>query len=233
MSTVTSDPASPAPAPTAPKLTRSVSNQSIANYINDAETFLLTVKNDPEINPVMASHGYDAAELTTGDNLLKAAADAFGVRLTGVAGKNDKQGVLNTAEATAREDYAAFREIARAAFPDQQDRVGLGLTGNVPQDLQKFITLAHTSYTNAGKAPWATKMTKRNYAAARLATLNAALDALTGTESDKAIAAGEAQETTTARDTAYNGLKEYMKEIRGVARGAFRGNPGALTKLKL
>ena len=41
--------------------------------------------------------------------------------------------------------------------------MALGLTGNVPQDLQKFVTLAHTSYTNAAKAPWTTKMTKRNY----------------------------------------------------------------------
>jgi hypothetical protein len=56
---------------------------------------------------------------------------------------------------------------------------------------------------------------------------------LTGTESAKAIAAGSAQEDTAARDAAYNALKEYMKEIMGTARGAFRGNAGALTKLKL
>ena len=40
-------------------------------------------------------------------------------------------------------------------------------------------------------------------------------------------------EDTAARDLAYTDLKEYMKELTGVARGALRGNKGALSKLKL
>lgn len=133
----------------------------------------------------------------------------------------------------ARIDYAAFREIARAAFPKQSDRIALGLTGNVPHDLQKFITLAHTSYSSASGGLWAKKMTKRNYAAARLATLNGALTALSGSESGRNIAAGAAEENTLARDAAYADVKEWIKEAHGVARGAFRGNQGALTNLKL
>ena len=164
---------------------------------------------------------------------LQTAATAFGVRLTGVAGKKDSQTLLDTASTKAREDYAAFREIARAAFPAQADRIGLGLTGNVPQDLQKFITLAHTSYTNAKQDPWTTKMTTRNYAKARLDALNADLTALSGSESASNIAAGAAEEDTAARDNAYNALKEWIKEAHGVARGAFRKNAGALTKLNL
>ena len=230
---ITSDPASPAAAPTAPKLKRSVQNQAIQNYIGEAETFLITVGSDEEIHPVMEQHGYDADELARGDRLLRTAANAFGVRLTGIAGKTEKHEDLISSDEQARNDYAAFRSIARAAFPAQADRIALGLTGNVPHDLQKFVTLAHTSYTNAAKASWTTKMTKRGYAPARLTTLNNALDALTGTESDSAVAAGEAEQTTEARDNAYNALKEFIKEAHGVARGAFRGNAGALTKLKL
>lgn len=103
----------------------------------------------------------------------------------------------------------------------------------MPHDLQKFVTLAHTSYSNAAKAPWTTKMTKRNYAPARLTTLSTALDALSGNESESAMAAAAAEETTAARNKACNEPKEFSKEADGVARGAFRGNPGALTKLKL
>ncbi|MEP6810675.1 MAG: hypothetical protein ABI992_10560, partial [Chthoniobacterales bacterium] len=211
----------------------SVANQAIQNYIGDAETFIITVSTDAEIQPVMEEHGYDATELAAGTALLQTAATAFGVRLTGVAGKAGKQTDLDTASTKAREDYAAFREIARAAFPEQADRIGLGLTGNVPQDLQKFITLAHTSYTNAQQAPWTTKMTIRNYAKARLQALNTDLTALTQSDSASNIAAGAAEEDTTARDLAYNALKEWIKEAHGVARGAFRKNAGALTKLKL
>lgn len=230
---ITSDPASPEAAPTAPKVKRSIQSQAIQNYITDAQTFILTITNDPDVHPVMDAHGYNAAELTNGNNLLKAAADAFGVRLTGIANKTEAQGGLTTAITQARDEYAAFRLIARAAFPKQSDRVALGLTGNVPHDLQKFVTLAHTSYTNAAMAPWTTKMTMRNYAPARLTALSAALDALAGTDSETAIAAGEAEKDTKVRDGAYAALKEWIKEAHGVARGAFRGNAAALTKLKL
>jgi len=76
-------------------------------------------------------------------------------------------------------------------------------------------------------------MTKRNYAPARLTTLNDAITALTNSESNAAIAEGEAVEDTKARNDAYIALKDWIKEAHGVARGAFRGNAGALTKLKL
>lgn len=230
---ITSDPASPPAAPTAPKVHRSIQNQSIQNFIGDAETFLITVATDADINRAMGQHGYDAEELAEGNRLLGVAAEAFGVRLTGIAGKTGMQQQKTTNDEQARNDYAAFRLIARAAFPAQADRVALGLTGNVPHDLQKFVTLAHTSYTNAAKAPHTTKMTKRGFSTDALTTLSRGLDSLSGTDSQNAIATGEAQEATGARDDAYDALKEFIKEASGVARGALRGNGGALTKLKL
>jgi hypothetical protein len=112
LANITSDPASPAPAASAPKVHR-----SIQNYIGEAETFITTVKTDAEINPVMDLHGYDAAELATADGLLQTAAAAFGVRLAGIGGKTEKHEELMTGEAQVRGDYAAFRSVARAAFP--------------------------------------------------------------------------------------------------------------------
>jgi len=87
MANITSDPASPAPAASAPKVHRSIQNQAIQNYIGEAETFITTVKTDAEINPVMDLHGYDAAELATADALLQTAAAAFGVRLAASEGR--------------------------------------------------------------------------------------------------------------------------------------------------
>ena len=65
----------------------------------------------------MATHGYDGAELTAGNTLLGTAATAFGVRLTGIAGKTGKHEELMTSDQTARDDYAAFRLIAAPLFP--------------------------------------------------------------------------------------------------------------------
>lgn len=230
---ITSDPASPSALATTPKLKRSVQNQAIQNYIGEAETFLLTISSDAVIQPAMNAHGYDAAELTLGNSLLQNAANAFGVRLTGIAGKTAKHEALQTNEDSARADYAAFRLVARAVFPSQPDRVALGLTGNVPHDLQKFVTLAHTSYLNSAKPQWTEKMTKRGYGPARLTTLNNAITALSGTDSETAIAEGAAAEDTKARNNAYLALKDWIKEAHGVARGVFRGDTAALTKVKL
>ena len=130
-------------------------------------------------------------------------------------------------------DYAAFREIARAAFPADADRTSLSLRGDLPDDTGRFITLAETSYTAAGQDPHKTKLTKRGYPAARLTTLLAALTDLTSTGGDQDEALGDAIDDTDARDTAYNALKAYMKELKGTARGSLRGKNGLLAKLGL
>ena len=76
-------------------------------------------------------------------------------------------------------------------------------------------------------------MTKRGSPAAKLTALNAALDALTTTGAETAVAEGDALESTAVRNATYKALRNFVKELRGVARNVFRQNPGALTKLKL
>lgn len=224
----------PAPsAPAAPKATREQQDKRIKAYVSAAGRLLTTAANDAEIRPVLEAHGYDAAEFAEGFRLQNLAAAAFGVRQEGIGEAEGAVDELHLADTAARDAYAAFREVARAAHPRQSDRDGLGLTGDVPHDLQRFITAAHASYVNAGKDPWKAKMTKRGYPAARLTTLLAAVDALTGSGSDRDQAIGDAEEDTAARDLAYTDLKEFMKELTGTARGALRGNRGALSKLKL
>jgi hypothetical protein len=76
-------------------------------------------------------------------------------------------------------------------------------------------------------------MTKRNYAAARLATLLENLNSFTGDKSKKDEAVGEAMESTGERNDACVALRAYMKELKGVAHGALRGKRGLLAKLEL
>ncbi len=103
----------------------------------------------------------------------------------------------------------------------------------MPDDTSRFITVADAGYTAAGKDPYKTKLTKRGYPATRLATLRAQLDDLTGFGGEQDEAEGDAIDDTGARDTAYKALKEYMKELKGTARGALRGKHGLLAKLGL
>ena len=229
------DPAPPAPpvSTTTSTSRRAAQNKRIANLVGEAQTFLQTASTDPEIRPILEAHGYDDAAFAEGNALATAAGSGLNLRQEKLGGRNTARDELNLSAREARDTYSAFRSVARAAFPKQQDRVGLGLSGDVPEDFERFIALARTGYPNAGKAPYAEKITKRGYPAERLSTLLANLASFTEDKSDKEEAEGEAIGATEARDKAYADLRAYMQELKGVARGALRGKRALLAKLEL
>jgi hypothetical protein len=228
------DPSTPAPAPgddsTPPRNGR---NKLIDAYLTDAKKFLKIASEDAEIRPLLETHGYDDAEFVEGTRLLNVAIVANEETVVGRSRQKLTGQALIDALKAARDDYAQFREIARACFPADAARIGLSLKGDVPADNGVFITLATSSYTAAGKDPYKAKLTKRGYPAARLATLLVNLDALTGTDSEQDQAEGESIDDTSDRNDAYKEFKAFMKELRGVARGALRGKHGLLAKLGL
>jgi hypothetical protein len=138
---------------------------------------------------------------------------------------------FNDALKKARDAYATFRQIARASFPDDADRLALSLTGDVPEHAGRFITLALASFGAADKPPQATKLAKRGYPPEKLAPLITALEDLTGNAGQQDQAQGDAIEDTAERDAAYDALRDFMMELKGVAKGALRGKPALLSKL--
>ena len=227
----------PAPVPGSDQSTvkrpRSAQDKIIEAYITDAKKFLNVAAEDSEVRPILEAHGYDAAEFATGTTLAATASAAFQGRASGMGQQKLSGNALSAAIRIAREDYAAFREISRAAFPAEADRLALTLKGDVPDDTGRFITAADTSYAAASGEPYAAKLTKRGYPVTRLATLRENLDDLTGTGGEQDAALGDAIEDTAERDAAYHALKAFMKELKGTARGALRGKPGLLAKLEL
>ena len=227
------DSTTPAPDDSKPPRKNSAQDKAIAAYITAAEVFLGTASGDAEIRPLLEARGYDAAEFSEGIALAIAARTAFEERAGGMGGQSQATVKLNEKIRDARDDYARFREIARPSFPDRADRLALGLTGDVPEDTGRFITAALASYAAAGKEPQAAKLAKRGYPAATLAPLVAALNDITSHAADQDQAEGAAIGDTAARDQAYDDLREFMKELKGVAKGALRGKPGLLAKLGL
>ena len=222
----------PEPAPK-PAANRRAQDKAIEAYISNSQKFLTTASTDEDIRPILEAHGYDAAEFKIGIDLAKVAADAYAERAGGLGKRTGATEELNAKLTTARDTYASFREIARAVFPDQASRQALTLTGDVPDDTGRFITTATASYTGASGADFTAKLTKRNYAPARLTTLIADLNLLLEKGSDQDGAEGDAIDSTAERNDAYTNLKTYMKEIKGIARGSLRGHNGLLTKLGL
>ena len=222
---------------TAPKLRRTVEDQAIEKYIRDAGSFLEEARLSPDIAEALASAGYDGEELTWGMNLQERAWNAFcAARGESPADRQGGEAALDAKVAAARDEWLAFRLIARAAFTSLDARLDLRVMGDVPEDLQRFLNVAHAGYAAASEDPYTDKLFKRGYVPARLKTLSSALDQL-ATLDGELDAAEEVADNgpldPEERNATYVALKEYMKELKGVSRAIFRRQPETLTKLSL
>ena len=222
---------------TTPKLRRTVEDQAIEKYIRDAGGFLEEARLSPGIAEALASAGYDGEELTWGLELQERAWNAFcALHGESKTGRQGGEADLHAKVEDARDEWMAFRLIARAAFTSLDARLELRVMGDVPEDLQRFVNTAHAGYAAACEDPYTEKLSKRGYPPAKLKNLSGALDHLAALDGEF-DAADEVAEHGPAdageRNAAYVALKEYMKEIRGVSRAVFRKQPEALAKLAL
>jgi hypothetical protein len=216
------------------KLHRSVEERAIATYILDANTLLETVRLSTGIAEKLARYGFDDEELAIGMALQENAAHAYKTRHA-VLPADSAAGLaaLTARMDKARDEFTEFRGVARAAFPDLSSRTNLRVTGDIPDDLQRFMTQAHSGYLAACEEPFTAKLSKRGYPVARLKGLLDDLDALATLDVAHELATSDAEEEMggSASDAAYNELKEFMKEIKGVIRTVFRKQPEVLESL--
>ncbi len=223
---------------TTPKLRRTVEDQAIEKYIRDAGRFLEEARLNPDIAESLLSAGYDEDELAWGMELQEKAWNAFCSQHGGDCPPDRAQGEqeLDQKIEAARDEWAKFRLIARAAFVSLDHRLNLRVMGDVPEDLQRFINVAHSGYAAAEEDPFTDKLSKRGYPPEKLRSLSGALDSLATLDGALDAAEDTAEHgpsDTEERDATYVELKEYMKELRGVARGLFRKQPEVLTELSL
>jgi hypothetical protein len=218
------------------KLHPTVEERAIATYIVDAATLLNTVRLSPGISERLENFGFDDEELAMGMGLQEEAAIAYQER-HGVLPVDSSVGLAALTERMnqARDDFAEFRGVARAAFTDLSDRTNLRVTGDTPDDLQRFMNQAHGAYLAASAEPFTAKLSKRGYPPFRLSALLDDLDSLAMLDVAHEIAASDAEEEMdrSGCDQAYDTLRVYMKEIKGVIRTVFRKQPEVLQALGL
>ena len=222
---------------TTPRLARTVEDQAIEKYIRDAGHFLEEIRLNPGTAESLLSAGYDEDELAWGMELQEKAWNAF-CSQHGDCPPDRAQGEqeLDKMVDEARDAWAKYRLIARAAFVSLDHRLNLRVMGDVPEDLQRFINVAHAGYAAAAEKPFTDKLSKRGYPPEELKALSSALDRLASLDGALDAAEDTAEHgptNTEERDTTYVQLKDYMKEIRGVARGLFRKQPEILSQLSL
>ncbi len=218
---------------TKPVIIRAEQDQAIANAITAARQLIETARADAEIAAILAQRGYNEARLTEALQLQQAAQVAFTVRQKAIAAQKQATAALTGAAATARQTYADFRETSRAIFTPAADRIALGLKGAVPDDNQKFVTLAHTSYINGREEPYRSALATYGYSSETIAQAITTLDALIVADETQNAAIGAAKQATTDRDAAYKALDAWLKQFKRIAKVALRGKPGLVKKLAL
>jgi len=220
--------AEPTPRP-APR--RATQDKLIADRIAAAQQVIETARDDAEVAALLATRGYDAAQLAEGLHLQEAAQAAFTARQAAMAAQKQATATRAGAETAARQTYADFRETGRAVFKAPADRMALGLTGNVPKDTQQFLTVARASYAAAQSAPYQATLATYGQAAATIAAALAALGALATTDKAQNAAIGAATKATAERDAAAKALDDWVRQFRRIAKVGLRGRPDLVKKL--
>ena len=230
-----------APTATAPKLHQAVEDQAIEKYIMDSGRFLEIARSHTTVVELLEQHGFDDEELSIGMAMQAEALRSFRARHDdNPPERSAAMEALAVRVEKARDDFEAFRQIARAVFPELNDRVNLRATADMLEDLQRFINAAHAGYVAASQPPYAEKMSKRGYPLARLETLLREIDVLATLDTAQGLAEADSAETaenapadTEDRDRTYEELKEFMKELKGVSKAIFRKQPETLAMLGL
>ena len=230
-----------APTETSPRLHRTVEDQAIEKYIVDSGKILEAARSHTTIVERLDSHGFDDEELSIGMAMQAEALRSFRARHgDSVPERSPAMDALTERVEKARDDFEAYRLIARAVFPTIPDRITLCATADALEDLQRFINAAHAGYVAASKEPYTEKMSKRGYPPARLETLLREIDVLATLDTAHAVAAadgtaddGSEAADTEERDRTYLELKTFMKELKGVCQALFRKNPETLAVLGL
>lgn len=168
-----------------------------------------------------------------GAALRLAAQNAYNQRQQALGDQRDASETAEKAEKETRQFYADFREIARVVFSGSADQTKLGLKGNVPADLQKFITTARASYTAGQADAYSSELGKHGFKPEVLTAALNGLEQLKETNEAHRKAGGDALKATTVRNQAHDDLMVWMGKFKRIAKVALRGKPELQSKLNL
>lgn len=210
---------------------RADQDQQLAERANATRQIVGVIMGDGAVRAKLAPKGFDTQRLTGAIALCDAFDEKWNARQNAMGVQNDKATVFNGLFDTAKKSLSDFREIVRAETSDAAVLLALGISDEVPTDLQKFLTHAKSAYTTAKKAEHSALMTKVGYTAASLDAEIAALETLRKADEDHSKESGNAQKATDERDKAFVPVNTFRNSVMKIARRVFRTEPEQLTNL--
>ena len=211
---------------------RADQDQIIANFIGDLEANLDSLDGDTYIAERMATRGFKEPKRAEGRIALTALKAKFQGRQVTLGTQGEKATASEAGEKVARKKYADFRGTVRTAYTDADTRRALGVSGLVPADTEKFLTLAEVGYSAAEQAPYGAGLEALGFdAAERTASVVTLTDFRAAREVHRTAVAA-AKVATRERDAAYKVALKWNRDLLRMAKIALRERPDLLAKLR-
>ncbi len=207
-------------------------DQVIANFIGDMEANLDALDTDAELAALMAKRGFKEPKCANGRALLTGLKTAFQGRQVALGTQGEKATASDADGKVARDKYADFRTTVRTAFTDSDTRKALGVSGLVPVDTEKFLTLAEAGYNVATQDAYAGPLEELGFDADEQAASLATLTVFRATRTTHQAAIAAAKAATKERDDAYKLALKWNSALNRMAKIALRERPDLLARLR-
>lgn len=212
-----------------------MNNESIAERLNQAQVALDNAQNHPEVGPLLAAYGYDAAKLQAGRAKYDQAHALHQAQKEEYAQQHEATRSLQAKWDTANSEYMRLVKVGRVAFQTQGLILEkLGLLGRRKESLSGWLDQASVFFNEA----LADQSVIAGYAAYGIAEqrLQDARDLYRDVETantEQEKEKGEAQQSTKDRDKALDDLGGFIADLRKIARIALEGRPQLLEMLEI
>jgi hypothetical protein len=221
-------------APATPRAPRAAQAKQIADYIAATRTRLETVRADVLIASLLAARGFDHVALGTGLALVETAQDRFNARQSAMAANDAAVKALGKTRTRARAAFRNFRDLAAAAYaPGDASRVALNVNGRVPDDDDRFLTLARSAIAASANPPYADALAHFGFDAAARTAVETTLAAFEQARQAQATAADQAVNATRERDAATQAVRDWMRPFERVAAVIARSEEGSPARARL
>jgi hypothetical protein len=206
-------------------------DRELSNFIAQSKVTIETILNTPEIFALVAPRGFDAAKLADGLRIQAISQDTFTKRQEAIGAEASANLAVSEARKKAYVAYNDFRETARVAYRSETERRKLGVIGTIPSDTEKLLTQARASLATAGQAPHSAIFNTLGYDAAGISSAMATIEVLHTTRIEQEQRRTAAIAATATRNDAATRLKQWMQDLKRIARVALRARPELLGRL--
>ncbi|WP_461638947.1 PQLLE family protein [Labilibaculum euxinus] len=196
---------------------------------------LTNVEQQQEIAAAMTGFGYDTAAIAEGKLLYENMRKAYDLNKQEDNETLESKINLDAITETVAEDYSLDRKKAKVIFRnDPLVLHKLALSGAAPKAYIKWVECMKTFYNGLAAEPeLITKLSKLKFSAEDAESRLANIQKLESARSQYLKEAGESQEATKAKDTAFAEVDKWMSDFYAVAKIAMEDKPQLLESLGL